>query len=150
MTDELCIQIDDALCGNEIVLDERVDSSLLQLSDHDELTAISEVLVCGKVYRADNWILVDARVSVSFSLPCAVCNEPFEYTVNLPKWVHEEVVRELSGGSWDIREPLREAILLEIPFFAQCGEGGCSNFDSVRKFIRSEEEMQTPFKDLLS
>ncbi len=148
MIDKLCI--DGALCGNEVVLDERVDPSFLQLSDHDELTAVSEVLVCGKAYRADSWMFINAKISVSFKLPCAVCNEPFEYTVDLSQWVHEEAVRELSGGSWDIEKPLREAILLEVPFFAQCGEGGCSNFDSVRKFIRSEEEMQTPFKDLLS
>jgi len=147
MSDTLCIQIDTLRCGDQIQLDEKVNASFLCLDECDELKAVSEITVCGKFYRVDRWIGIDARVSVVFCLPCALCNESFECAIELPQWVHEEEIAQLSKGQWDVREPLREAILVEVPFFAQCGGSKCGNFGSIQQFVRSEDG-ETPFKDL--
>jgi len=152
MSDKLCIQIDAILCGSVLTLDEKVESSFLQLGKTDDLVAISDVSIKGSVCKADSWLIIDARVEALFRLPCALCNELFPYTVEVPKWVCERAITEISGGSWDIREPLREAILVEVPFFTVCGGTKCNNFDSIKRFMRAEENenVQTPFKDLES
>lgn len=122
--------------GEELILDEKLDPSFLDLSKDDELKISSSVVIQGKVYRASDWIIVDAFVSVPITLRCAMCNEPFIRNIELKRWVHEEEAPK--NGILDLGESLREDILLEVPYFALCSGESCQHITEIKQFIRKE------------
>ena len=151
----LHVRVDGASGSGEVVFEERLPPSFLDLPPDDEVSAASEIVVSGKAYRASEWIVVEGRVKTSFRLPCAICNEMCEYAVDIRSWEQNIPAKDVVDGVIDLSEPLREAVLIEIPFFAKCGGGTCRNIDDVKRFFRSEEapeereETHQPFLSLL-
>ena len=135
--------------GEDTALDETLDPSILDLAEDDEIKVTSPVLVKGRVYRSSEWVIVDASVSVLVELPCAMCNEPFTRKIDLKRWVHEQEAPK--DGVLNLGETLREAILLEVPFFALCNGESCRNITEIEKFIRKEcpHEGHKPFLEAL-
>lgn len=135
--------------GEEDPIDESLDPSFLDLAEHDELKVHLPVHVKGKVYKASEWIIVDAVVSVTMTLTCAMCNESFSKELLLKRWVHEEKVPQ--NGVLDLKDALREDILLEVPFFSLCNGDSCHNIAEIQQFIRKEQvfEGHKPFLEAL-
>lgn len=131
--------------GEEFPIDVHLDPSFLALAEGDELKISSPVHIQGKAYRASDWIIVDACVSVPVTLPCAMCNDPFTRIIELKRWVHEE--KAPKNGVLDLEEALREDILLEIPFFALCNGDSCHRIGEIEQFIHKERpaEGHRPF-----
>jgi uncharacterized metal-binding protein YceD (DUF177 family) len=130
--------------GGEILLDESLDPSFLDLSEEDELKITSPVRVQGRAYRASDWIVVDAHLSVPVTLHCAMCNEPLLTTIEIKRWVYEaEPPRD---GVLHLEEALREAILIEVPFYPLCNGDSCHNIAEIQQFIHKEQaEGNKPF-----
>ncbi len=135
--------------GEEDQIDEILDPSFLDLAEDDELTVTLPVQVKGKVYRASEWVIIDALVNVPVTLHCAMCNHPFSKEIVLKRWVHEVQVPE--NGVLDMAEALREAILLEVPFFALCNGDTCHNMAEIEKYIHKEQSFEghKPFLEAL-
>jgi uncharacterized metal-binding protein YceD (DUF177 family) len=150
--DPLCFCIEQCRDGEEILFDEVLEPGFLNLEEDPELSADAPVRVHGKVYRALDWMILNAEVDTSLRVFCSMCNEPFPLACHLKQFVHEQQVSEIKDGTWDVKEALREAILLEVPYFALCGGKNCIHEAEIRPFLRSneleEEEGQKPFKDL--
>ncbi len=147
----LCIPVDRCFAGESILLDEQIDPSFLELTEKDELVPASPVHVCGTVYCTDEWIIANARVTASFRLPCSACNEIFTLQIEVPAFSHQEAVEGLKRGFWDVGPSLREAILVEVPFFVRCGGSACAHMDDIQKYFRDPEKEidgHQPFRDL--
>lgn len=147
------IFIDRLKDGEELAIDELLDPSCLDLAEDDELTASSPIQVQGRVYAASDWVVIDAKVSTSVGMKCAMCNDPFTYAIELPRFFDEKEISTIENGKWDIQKELREAILLEIPFFALCNGDSCHNIAEIQQFIRTEQASKRgenkPFLDAL-
>lgn len=126
--------------GEEEELDEVLDPSFLDLAEKDELKVSSSIKVRGKVYRAQEWIIVDATVWVPVTMRCSMCNEPFSREIVLKRWVHEAEVPK--NGTLDLGDILREDILLEVPFFALCNGDTCHNKAEIQNFIHKEQTFE--------
>jgi uncharacterized metal-binding protein YceD (DUF177 family) len=135
----LQVFVDQLKDGEELVLDESLPPSCLDLAEGDEIVASSPITVQGRVYMASDWIIVDARVHTLISIPCAMCNNMFTYAIELPRFVTERQISTIEKGTWDIQEEIREAILLEVPFFGLCNGDSCHNIAEIQQFIRTEQ-----------
>jgi uncharacterized metal-binding protein YceD (DUF177 family) len=153
----LRVRIDGSHSDCEVEFEERLPPKFLDLPHGDELSLVSDILVSGKAYRASEWIMIQANVTVSMHLPCSVCNEMCAFSVELMPWKRSVPASSVKDGMIDVSELLREDILLEVPFFVRCHGDTCRNADEFRKYYVSEdkipaddgEERNQPFLSLL-
>lgn len=148
----LYIPVDRCLAGEQISIDEQVDPLFLELSEKDEVVPVSSVRVCGKAYRAQEWLVVNANVFVQIRLPCSTCNEDVVLSLE-PSLVHQEPIERIDGSFWDMSVVVRELILLEVPFFVHCGGTSCMNYNELKRYFRDTTENQDtegyqPFHEL--
>lgn len=155
MQKQLCIRFDTSTPDSDVLFEEKLPSSFVDLPEDDELSVESDICVTGKVYRASEWVMVEAYVTVSLTMPCAMCNERCAFVLDRMLWEQSLSLSCVKDGILNLSEPLREAILLEVPFFIRCGGEGCRNIDAIRPFLRSkeaagvDEEKNQPFLSLL-
>lgn len=155
MTRGLRVRIDGSSADSEAVFEERLPPAFLDLHPDDELSAASDIVVSGRAYRASEWIMIEGHVSVTMRLPCATCNEPSDFFIHLMSWEHSIAASSVKDGVLDVSEALREAILIEVPFFIRCGGDVCRNATEVSTYLTSEvsaedgEERYQPFLSLL-
>ena len=150
----LCIPIDRCLEGEQLFIDEEVDSQFLDLSDKDEIVPVSPVRISAKIYRAQEWLIVSAHISAQIRLSCSTCNDEFIFNIDLPSFFHQEQLDEIKDGFWDMSETIREAILIEVPFLGYCDGSSCKNIKQIKQYFREQTEVQDansyqPFRDLL-
>lgn len=137
-----------------------LDAAFLDLSEKDEAKASGPVSLEGICSLVDEYVVLQLSIKAQFLLPCAMCNEPFTYEVFIENLCHQEHVGDKRHPTWDFSEVIREAILLELPFFPQCGQAEnqkkCLRFDEVKKYLVSQksdaqqDEVHTPFKEFFS
>jgi len=153
----LRVRIDGSIEGNEVLFEEQLSPDFLDLPQGDELLPVTDIDVCGRAYRASDWIMVEGSVKAQLSLPCATCNERTVFSVEISPWELNLPVDLAKDGMLDLTEVLREAILLEVPFIVKCGGETCRNESEIRKYLAPEgrhqtddgEERNQPFLSLL-
>ena len=157
MSRVLRVRVDGSHIDGEVEFEERLPPEFLDLPQGDELSAASDILVSGRAYRASEWIMIQADVTVSMCLPCSMCNDMCTFSIELTSWEQSLPASSMKDGMIDLSEVLREAILLEVPFFVRCCGDTCRNDDEFRKYCMSEnkisaddvEERNQPFLSLL-
>ena len=83
-----------------------------------------------KVQVFGDELLVRGSLEQDFDLVCSRCGRDFDTTVKVPDWTASFDVTGNGGqgsvvsgqGSVDITDEVREAILLELPAYPNCGE----------------------------
>lgn len=129
-----------------------LDPSIMELDPADNIKVTEPVEVQGRAYIADDELIVELDVEGVLEIHCAMCHEPFDYQVSVVNYVHNQPVSEIKHSTFDAKELVREAFLLEIPLFPQCGGNECENRDKIAKYLKqegsAEEASQSPFKDL--
>jgi uncharacterized metal-binding protein YceD (DUF177 family) len=136
------IQVDHLKGDHEEEISEIIDPTFLGLEKSDEVKTGEPVKVTGKAYIAGDYLILSLHIVARLQLPCAICNEGFVLPINLDHFVHEEPLEEISKGLFDYGELVRETVLLEIPFYPQCGGKSCLNRDSLEKFLKSSEKRE--------
>lgn len=139
----------------EIALEEILSPQILDLDPRDECKAQDPIYVHGKVSHIDSWVILEARVQTSITVQCAICNEDFAYEIDIPMWKIEEELKGNTEAIIDFTTQLREAVILEFPFYARCGRSRCKQMDSMKKYIKQKKEQEVPlyhrpFESLLS
>ena len=155
MQSRFCIRVDGCVGEEESFLEESFAPSLVDLPDGDECLVHSPIKVRGNVYKANDWVILEASVDTSILMPCSTCNELFEYPIHIDSWRVQENLSSIKEGFWDLTEQLREVIVLEFPHLAMCGKSACKNFDKVKPYLKSDIEKDSglvthrPFEELL-
>lgn len=122
----------------------------------DELVFDQPVIVNGQVYLADEMLVLHLDIETKATIPCSVCNKPVEIDLSVKGFYHAVPLSEIKGAVYDLREILRETILLEIPLLAECRQGNCPQRKTMKKFLKKEGssgegdegEGYRPFADL--
>jgi uncharacterized metal-binding protein YceD (DUF177 family) len=137
--------------GVEFIRDE-LDPAGLDISD-EELVCKGPISIEAEISLVDIWVLVKLSLKATLIIPCAFCNETFVFPIKIEHFQHEEPLEYLSKDVYDLIPLIREVIILEVPFYPQCGGKTCRNRKALEPFMRpegsSEEEGYQPFKDLL-
>ncbi len=125
-------------------------SEIMDINDQ-ELIFNSEVKVTGEAYQSESSLVLHMDLSTIATVPCSVCNEPVDVSVIIKNIYHVVPILEIKGHIFDMRDVVRENILLGSPNFAECNEGNCKQRASLKKYLANSKPIddgQRPFKDL--
>lgn len=111
------------------------DPDFLEIDD-PELQFKHPVSVSGEAYLADDNLVLHLEIQALASMPCAICNELAPVEINVTGLYHVEPLAEIKGGIFFLQGLLREAILLEVPKFAECSHGNCPGRTAIARFLK--------------
>jgi uncharacterized metal-binding protein YceD (DUF177 family) len=147
MEDQFKIYVD-RLRDNEVEkINERVEPGVLLESD-SELRFEHPVDFQGEAYIAEKELVLHLNISTTALLPCAICNEETEAPLKLVGVYHVVPLDEIKGAIFDLKDFLRETIILEAPRFVECHEGSCPKRKDFERFMKKEKTQSNPFSQL--
>lgn len=133
------------------VLDTSVSPDFMDIHEAG-LSFPDPIKIEGEVYLAGEEVVMALRAETVICMPCAICNEE----VRLPlqnAWTSIEPADSFRHGVIDLRETVRENLLIEVPLIAEC-EGNCPRRKEIAPYLRQKQEGQKeetgyrPFADL--
>ncbi len=147
------IYVDQLRAGKVEVLDAEVSPEFLDVEEK-ELSFSEPVALKGEAYLAQDELIVKVSATTHAQMPCRICNESCDVEVSIKNHLQVFPVGGLKRGYIDLREMLREALLLELPLTSEC-RGGCSVRGEIGDYLREEleggDDSETgfhPFADL--
>jgi uncharacterized metal-binding protein YceD (DUF177 family) len=150
-TNSLIVSLDHLNTDEEMPISFVLEPSFLELSPQDEMKPSRPVVIEGTVSLVDDYVLLNMEIRAFFHVHCASCNDVFEYEVCLDQFSHQELLENIARRKWDVSEIVREAIVIELPLFPQCGGKECLHMDEIQKYFHTlseekEEEKSSPFQ----
>ncbi len=120
--------------------------------EEENLVFTKPVKITGETYLTDETLILHLNIVTSASIPCSICNAPVEVPIELTNFYHTEQIEEIKNGCFNYQEAIREAILLEVPAFAECREGNCPDRKDLSKFLKepksAKDDGHQPFADI--
>lgn len=120
--------------------------------DEAELQFPFPVEVEGEAYLSEDHLILHLNASVRAKMPCSVCNEMIETELEVENYYHTEALSEIKEAIFNFKEPLREALLIELPHYVECKNGNCPERATLTPFLRAKpepkDETYFPFSDL--
>lgn len=111
------------------------------------------VEISGEAYLAQEELVVHLNASTIARLPCSICNQLLPQALQITGLYHTQPITSLKSGLFDLRDPLREALLLELPKRMEC-PGGCKEREILKPYLKTDTEANKgpetyfPFSDL--
>jgi uncharacterized metal-binding protein YceD (DUF177 family) len=113
----------------------------------NELVFKEPIDVEGSAYLASQTLILQLSAKTTAFMPCAICNTMTSFPLSVQNYMFTEEAKNLCSP-FDFSEILREALLMELPFFVEC-KGNCPERATVKSFIKKEQqETYFPFSDL--
>lgn len=151
MQEALKIWIDRLADGKTQKIEGALHPSFLGIME-EELQFLSPVLLSGEAYLADQHLIIHLKASTKAKMPCAICNQMIETDLKLDHFYHAEAIEDIKDAVFDGSEPLREALLIELPRYVECRAGNCPERAIITPYLRnpgkSDGESQFPFAGL--
>jgi len=107
-----------------------------------DLSFPEAISASGEVYVASDHLVIHLDVATSALVPCKTCNEPINKKVILTHVYHSVPITELRQPVFDLREVLRENILLESPSFAECENESCPHRVQFAQYLHTDKKEQ--------
>lgn len=137
--DRFKIYVDQLKSGHVEEIDEQFSPDFLEIREQ-MLSFHQPVKVKGKAYVAEGELVLDLDMETEATIPCSICNQPVQVKVQLHHFYHAVPLSEVPSAVFSLVEPIREAILLETPKFAECG-GACPERKNLEKFLKKESPL---------
>ena len=154
MSDIFKIYIDRLKNSNEEVFDDKVSPHFMNINE-TELKFPNPINLKGKAYIANTDLIVHLSTATTAKLPCKICNTMALYQIEIKNYIHNIPIENISNAIYDIREILREIILLEIPAYIECNKDNCEERKNIAKYLKQnnkkkEKELNNyfPFSEL--
>ncbi len=96
--------------------------AFFELSETDDIKAISPVTYELNVLRDGKDLLVTGSLDATFELTCGRCLQRFQQHVEMDDY-QTEIPFEDASSTIDLTEPIREDILLALPSYPRCEDG---------------------------
>lgn len=119
--------------GHSEEIDQEVGPDFLFVEDGGLVFDVG-VSVSGKAYLADSHLVCTLDVSTVYKTWCKICNELVPFELDLTGIYLTEEVENIPSKIYNFQEPLREAILLEIPMYHEC-DGNCPERENIRQYL---------------
>jgi uncharacterized metal-binding protein YceD (DUF177 family) len=156
MEDLFIIYINPLKKGKVETLDQKFSPDFLDVREKN-LEFNFDVYIKGEVYVADQDLILHLDIKTKGTIPCSICNDPVNVDVELRGFYYVEPLANIKSGVFDMRESIRQAILLETPSFVECHQGICPQRKNIEKYLSHSREAREsgeeisdyhPFKDL--
>ncbi len=138
------IYIDRLKSGEELYIEERASSELLGIENDPEIQPRSEIVFTGKAYLVEEYMIIEGRISTSCTMACSMCNELFELPIVIEEWRYEESIEKFRAAIFSYAGPIREAILIEVPYLGRCGGKSCRNAEEMAIYLKKAEHKKEP------
>lgn len=126
--------------------------------NEEALKFLDPVYLKGEAYLADDDLVLKFNCNTIATMPCAICGETTKHAVAVHDDYQMVPLDEIKGSVFDIKDMLREAIILEAPRSVECHEGHCPQRTRLKKYFKNEtaktsdkdddEGSYRPFADL--
>ncbi|MCB1107415.1 MAG: hypothetical protein KDK76_04890 [Chlamydiia bacterium] len=126
-------------------IEESLSPEFMDVREKD-LQFKSPVSIKGKAYLAENHLVIQLSVETNAHIPCLICDEWVEKKLTIKTFYHTEELENIKGQVYDYTNPLREAILLEVPSYVECMEN-CPKRGELKNYLQKGND-QFPFADL--
>lgn len=141
----LKIYVDRLMDGQTEVIEETASPDLLETKEQD-LQFVKPIRISGKSYLAENHLIIKLKLVTEVTMPCLICNTSIQKEIHVPTFYLTEDVANIKGHIYDYTEPMREAILLEVPYSVEC-MGNCPTRGELKSYLANGES-RFPFADL--
>lgn len=126
-------------------IEEAFDPVFIDVNEKD-LQFHTPVSVKGQAYLTKNHLVIYVCIETTAEVACSICNKKIEKKIAITRLYHTEDLANIRGHIYDYTNPLREAVLLEIPSYAECLEN-CPERTKLKNSLYGGVD-QLPFKDL--
>jgi uncharacterized metal-binding protein YceD (DUF177 family) len=133
--------------GNSEKISLTVEPQFMDLAE-GELKFSHPVELKGRAYVSDQSLFLHLSAKTTAHLPCSICNQMTQVSLDIPEFVHAESVAEIKGKVYDFSPIVREALLLELPYTAECAEGKCPEREKLKQYFSKSGGEYSPFQDL--
>lgn len=151
MSNPFQIWIDRLKNGQKQLIKESISPGFLGIQE-DELVFKNPVEVKGEAYLTESELILHLDASTKASMPCAICNLMTEFKLSVKDFYYAEPLNQIPSGIYSFQEPLREALLIELPKYVECNAGKCPDREKLTPFLcsekKTEENTHFPFSNL--
>jgi uncharacterized metal-binding protein YceD (DUF177 family) len=130
------IYIDRLSEGSIEKIDESISGDFLELTDGN-LFFPENIDFQGKAYLADSHLILTLDISTQYQTYCKICNELITLPFTLEGLYITEEIGNIPSKVFNLKESIRDAILLEIPLYSEC-EGGCPMRKDLNQYFKQE------------
>lgn len=146
--DRFKIHVENLRTGHVEKIEESFDPAFLDV-DEPELQFRKPVAVNGEAYVAGHELILHLNIRTSYVVPCVICNSPVDVPVSLTNVYESIPLEDVAHGVYNMRDALRQAILLESRPFAECNNGHCPQRKEVESYLK-KPVVSSPFDELRS
>ena len=139
--EEFKIYIDRLKGGHTTRLHGSFDPAFLEVHEA-ELQFHHPVKVSGEAYLTDDHLVIHLSAATIAQMPCSICNQMIQTKVYTKDFYHTVPLAEIPSAIFDFSDPLREALLIELPRTVECNEGQCPSRETLKPFMRSEKRSE--------
>jgi uncharacterized metal-binding protein YceD (DUF177 family) len=126
-------------------IEEFLTPEIMDVNEND-LKFQSSIKLKGRAYIAEDHLVIQLEVETDALIPCAICNNGVKKKIIVKGFYHTEDLEKIQGHVYDYTDPLREAVLLEIPSYVECLEN-CPKRTDLKNYLQKGND-QFPFADL--
>ena len=145
MQNSLKIYIDRLSGERTEKIEETLTPELMDVNEKD-LQFQNSVKLKGRAYLAENHLVIYLDIEAEVLIPCAICNNGVRKKIIVKGFYHTEELEKIRGHVYNYANPLREAVLLEVPSYAECLED-CPKRTDLKNYLQKGNN-QFPFADL--
>ena len=149
MSNPLTIYIDRLENGRVEKISQVLSPDFLDTQEK-ELSFPEKVSLEGEAYLTGEQLIIHLKIKTAALIPCSICNAPVTLPIAPPDFTHVEDLRDLRKPIFDLAPLVREAILLEIPSFAECNGKNCSERKNLMPYLKKSksDHAHFPFENL--
>ncbi|MEM8728085.1 MAG: hypothetical protein AAGE99_05205 [Chlamydiota bacterium] len=131
--------------GRTEKIDETLSPKIIDI-DEEDLRFKHPIRLSGKAYPVRDRLMIQLKIETEVEIRCLICNEPTPKKIIIPCFYHTKEIATIKGDIYDCTNPVREAVVLEIPSFVECMEN-CPKRLELKNYL-SKGETRLPFADL--
>lgn len=151
MDDVFKVYVDQLRDGQERQFNDTLSPDFLEIKELD-LAFDKPVQLIGSAYLAEHELVLHWDIVTEATIPCSICNEPVMIPIHVKNFYYAVPLSEIKSGIYNIKDLLRETIVLEVPAFTECEGGNCPRRQEIKKYLKEtsgqEDEGYQPFADL--
>lgn len=132
----LKVYVDRLKNGHQEKISEELSSDFLDIQER-ELSFPHPVKLSGETYLSGDHLIIRLKIEAEAMVPCAICNELSPFPIVLNDFYLTEPVEKIKSHIFDYTQEIREAILLQVPPFAECHAGQCPEREVIKKYLKT-------------
>jgi uncharacterized metal-binding protein YceD (DUF177 family) len=98
--------------------------------------------ITGSSYLADDHLITQLTIHTAAAIPCSICNEPVRIPIAIKNLYLSTPIADIKGAIYDLTDEIRESILLQVPQFAECGQGRCPQRPHIEQFLEKKLKVE--------